>query len=197
MKYETPKMPICSGSGSIFYTDDYVEPNKKEIEEPTNYDKSEEKELNLEEILKDHIGEMLFSPIIGNCNVSRISKEYICVTYLNNRSYCFGIDGRKEENGICMLYPSVESYYQHPLDADAAWQEFIEANKPKRWRAEKGDRYFFIDNDVIVWMREDDYSYTHNKRYKNGNYFRTESEAQQAAEAVRKCLDEFHEKNNQ
>jgi putative uncharacterized protein FNV0866 len=47
----------------------------------------------------------------------------------------------------------------------------------KRWRAEKNDEYFFINNYGIVLNLEETYSNEDNCNYELGNYFKTDEEA--------------------
>lgn len=60
---------------------------------------------------------------------------------------------------------------------------------PKRWRAEKGGIYWFIDTDFSGKVRDlwDQRSTDENVRYNLGNYFKTQEEA----EKVKEKLDEF------
>ena len=60
---------------------------------------------------------------------------------------------------------------------------------PKRWRAEKGGIYWFIDTDFSGKVRDlwDQHSHDENVRYNLGNYFKTEEEAQK----VKEELDKF------
>lgn len=60
---------------------------------------------------------------------------------------------------------------------------------PKRWRAEKGGIYWFIDTDFSGKVRDlwDQRSTDENVRYNLGNYFKTKEEA----EKVKEELDEF------
>ena len=47
----------------------------------------------------------------------------------------------------------------------------------KRWRAEKNDEYFFINNYGIILNLEETYSNEDNYNYELGNYFKTDEEA--------------------
>lgn len=60
---------------------------------------------------------------------------------------------------------------------------------PKRWRAEKGGIYWFIDSDFTGKVRDlwDQRSTDENVRYNLGNYFKTKEEA----EKVKIKLDKF------
>ena len=62
-----------------------------------------------------------------------------------------------------------------------------------RWRAEKGKDYYFVYPDLtVINANELGYDLATN-RYKALNYFRTEEQAQQAAERVKETLRKYHE----
>ena len=62
-----------------------------------------------------------------------------------------------------------------------------------RWRAEKGKDYYFVYSDLtVINANELGYDLATN-RYKAFNYFRTEEQAQQAAELVKETLRKYHE----
>ena len=64
----------------------------------------------------------------------------------------------------------------------------------KRWRAKEGEYFYYInflfetDRTVEAFTKKDDVSYN------LGNYFKTEQEAQEYAEYMKKCSLEWHEK---
>lgn len=58
----------------------------------------------------------------------------------------------------------------------------------KRWRAEIGGKYWIVHDDFIVCQHTDDRHRMDNINYQNRNYFRTEAEAQAAADEMRKVL---------
>lgn len=58
---------------------------------------------------------------------------------------------------------------------------------PKRWRAEKKGIYFYVADKGCISDTWEDFDSADNKRYKLGNYFKTEEEA----EKVKKELDKF------
>lgn len=63
----------------------------------------------------------------------------------------------------------------------------------KRWRAEKGGEYCFIDDNFsIKWDRDKEY-FVDNRKYENGNYFETKTEAEEYAEYLKKKSLEWHE----
>ena len=58
---------------------------------------------------------------------------------------------------------------------------------PKRWRAERSDKYFTIFGDSEISKVTDNYFPEDQRRYEWGNYFKTEEEA----EKVKEELDKF------
>lgn len=67
----------------------------------------------------------------------------------------------------------------------------------KRWRANFGGEYCFIDDNFsIKWDRDKEY-FVDNRKYENGNYFQTTEEAKEYAEYIKKCSLEWHEKRNE
>ena len=67
---------------------------------------------------------------------------------------------------------------------------FIPKFKPKRWRAEKEETYFFVDTCGQA-IRDKESSIIdkgiYDSRYNIGNYYCTQEEAEAAAERVRKA----------
>lgn len=66
-----------------------------------------------------------------------------------------------------------------------------------RWRAKKGEGYYFIDNSVHIPSHQEDYDGVDNQLWNAYNYFRTREQAKKAAEAVRETLRKFHEENEE
>ena len=60
----------------------------------------------------------------------------------------------------------------------------------KRWRAEKGEMYFYVNYELEVNIIVDDYYNGDNILYKSGNYFKTEEEAELVAIKFREVLKE-------
>lgn len=52
------------------------------------------------------------------------------------------------------------------------------SNLKQNWRADRDGIYFYINSYLNVMFDEDKYFDTDNKRYKVGNYFKTEEEAE-------------------
>lgn len=58
---------------------------------------------------------------------------------------------------------------------------------PKRWRAEEGEEYYFLDSKCEIWSIYENKKKIDDAFFKLGNYFKTKEEA----EKVKKELDEF------
>ena len=64
----------------------------------------------------------------------------------------------------------------------------------KRWRAEYGKIYYYMNEFFqTTWIRDNHNCYS-NKKYEIGNHFKTEAEALEYAEYMKKCSLEWHEK---
>jgi hypothetical protein F3_00887 len=66
----------------------------------------------------------------------------------------------------------------------------------KRWRAEHGGVYYCINEPFGITWYIDGYTDASNKKYENGNYFKTEAEALGYAEYMKKKSLEWHEKRD-
>ena len=62
-----------------------------------------------------------------------------------------------------------------------------------RWRAKKGENYYFFDDKLFVGSIDDTYSTFDNKLCDAFNYFRTKEQAEEAARRVRETLRKYHE----
>ena len=63
---------------------------------------------------------------------------------------------------------------------------------PKRWRAEKKGSYFYVADKGCISDTWEDFDSADNKRYKLGNYFKTEEEAEKVIDS--KEWQEFWER---
>ena len=100
-----------------------------------------------------------------------ISDTILCSDlYLNSENDCFTIKNN--------LVESLELFLQ-------------EFNKkygiPKRWRVEKGKKYYFLNTECEIRNIWEDKTKEDETRYNLGNYFKTEEEAQK----VKEELDKF------
>lgn len=64
----------------------------------------------------------------------------------------------------------------------------------KRWRASEEDYYYYITDTLDIKSSKDFYSVYSNERYKLGNYFKTEVEAEEYLNYIKKCLINWHRK---
>ena len=58
----------------------------------------------------------------------------------------------------------------------------FEENKYKRWRANQGEYYWYVDYIGDIFNNYETYTELDNFRYSTGNYFRTEKEAEEYKE---------------
>lgn len=63
-------------------------------------------------------------------------------------------------------------------DIDNFDEWFEEIKEPKRWRAEGGGKYWYLDDCGVVLSNEEWGDDTDDFRYRIGNYFKTEAEAE-------------------
>lgn len=78
------------------------------------------------------------------------------------------------------------------VNEDSSFCPYIKATaeriKPLTWRAEQGAGYYTVSNTIVVMKMYDVRDVFDNKRYENGNYFKTKEEAEIAAEKIKKIL---------
>ena len=152
------------------------------------------KEIDLSELLQGCEGESFYVMPCGEMELKGINKlELKSLHFSKGAINCLTkTDGRAYEDGSCIIYPSRALYEKYPLDPYSAWMEWKEARKPKRWRAEADGEYWYLSAFIIPETTNDNLLNSDNNLYKCGNYFRSEEEAQQAADLVRKTIEEFH-----
>ncbi len=188
-----------------FFTDESVlrlyteEKNDMEVIDDSRFgsEADKEKELNLCELLKDRVGALFYSPYLGMCRLNDIDKDSDHPIELKNDNDEWVIlpPSGHEPDGSVMLYPSRALYEKYPLEPAKAWQIWSEERKPKRWRAEDGEDYWWMNPfDFQVHRGREEYDRVDDRRYRAGLYFRTESDAKEAAEEVRKTLEAFHQR---
>lgn len=73
------------------------------------------------------------------------------------------------------------NFIHHYNILDSGWFEEL-PDERKQWRAKEGERYWFMEEDGRVADDHDDKVGTDDRRYRLGNYFKTEEEAQKAAD---------------
>lgn len=62
-----------------------------------------------------------------------------------------------------------------------------------RWRAKKGENYYFFDANLLVRSIDDTYSTFDNELWDAFNHFRKEEQAKEAAKRVKETLRKYHE----
>ena len=106
---------------------------------------------------------------------------------LKNKLYIRGSEKRRDNDiQICTS------------EEKALIEEKVKATNEKygikrRWRAEYESLYYYITNFSEVTERIELYYYEDNIRYKNGNYFKTEQEAQEYMEYMKQKSLKWHE----
>lgn len=68
--------------------------------------------------------------------------------------------------------------------------------KKLRWRANEGERYFYIMTSGRIDSSIEDKECTDDMRHDFGNYFKTKEEAARAAKQIEQVLNNFHNGNN-
>lgn len=148
----------------------------------------ENEELDLCMLLKGHEGETFYSPICGECVFVGINMPSNDVASINFERGTIRISfyksGQYYMGGECMVFPSKD---QHD------WFLWAEQQKAKRWRADKLEMYYFVDEEIRCNFSNDGYSLYDNEQYRNFNYFRTEQQAKEAARRVKEVLRDYHE----
>lgn len=108
------------------------------------------------------------------------SEEYMEDEEMNNENYIV-INGKKAE-----------------LTEKQLKQLGIEVGKDKRWRAEVGDAFFFVDRSNYIDSCVDSRAARSNYCYDTHNYFKTKEEAEEYAEVleIKRQLMKFADKHN-
>lgn len=103
---------------------------------------------------------------------------------INNCDY----KGNRESN---IYYIAPDTNFICGVDEYTQFVSYIKATakeiKPLKWRAEQGSGYYTIANTMEIMKMYDVRDSFDNKRYENGNYFRTETEM---LKKVKKILNE-------
>ena len=79
-------------------------------------------ELNLVELLENHIGEKFYVTLVGaDLELLKITGDTLM--FCGTDFVCRG-DGRRYNGGAVLVYPSKESYMKYPLNPYRAWMEW-------------------------------------------------------------------------
>ena len=80
---------------------------------------------------------------------------------------------------------------------DPIWIDrgFIEpyTPEPKHWRAENGGRYWYVDENSVVRMSDDNYGNFDNDMYNSNNYFKSQATSELVAKARKLELEWLHD----
>ena len=99
---------------------------------------------------------------------------------------CFYIRGSKKDSDSGAFVVSKEQFKEIENKVKLINEKYgIE----KKWRAERGEKYFYVRYNFEVNCFIDNYSNTDNKTYKAGNYFKTKEEAEKVAEQFKKVIE--------
>ena len=61
-----------------------------------------------------------------------------------------------------------------------------------RWKADVGEKYYFINSSLDIIEREECWSVLCNEHYSVSNYFRTEKQALEALKRIKETLKNYH-----
>ena len=89
-------------------------------------------------------------------------------------------------------------HYRNDYDYDVIdFNNLPKRQEPKRWRAEKGETYYFFTSNFEVEKYYDHNDYNDNKAYDSGNYFKTKEEAQEVEDKLNKYFQELINPNKE
>ena len=152
--------------------------------------------------------------VIRKVNQIKLKKMPLTeIAHEDKKKYCFGYGYRNEfkKEYIGYNHHSCVSDYQIDLEIDnleSYDKPYLIENKlvqdlqflidvvnekygiPKRWRVEKGKKYYFLNTECEIRNIWEDKTKEDETRYNLGNYFKTEEEAQK----VKEELDKFWER---
>ena len=78
------------------------------------------------------------------------------------------------------------------------WNEEEKRVEKMRWRAKKGDSYYFIDSvDISVMQNIDADDKVDRLLWRSCNYFRTREQAEEAARRMKEVLRKYHEETGE
>lgn len=86
----------------------------------------------------------------------------------------------------------VQRLFEQLGEADLFWNAEEKRLENIRWRAGYDEWYYFVDNLLKVGKKPEA-GWEDDECYKLGNYFRTEKQAQAAADAIREVFKQIHE----
>lgn len=162
------------------------------------------KQDNQDNFQEFKVGDKVYDIIFGEIGVIKhinLNDTYPIHVSFNDNTY--------EEyliNGVWMQNHKTPQLLHYRDDYDYSMIDFNNLPKrqepKKRWRAENGRLYYFVDFNRNNWFfsnETDDYLIFDNDNYNSGNYFRTEIEAEIIAQKLnsyfKQLIQEEHERN--
>lgn len=112
----------------------------------------------------------------------------IFVEFNDNETAGFTLDGRYYSDD---KYPRLLHYRDDYDYSVIDFNNLPKRQKANRWRAEVGEKYYYLDIYFEVHSFLEEYSNTDTKLYKIGNYFQTKEQAQEVANKLNKYFNEL------
>ena len=137
---------------------------------------------------------MYYTNSVSFCKINEvIGASVMCNTYIS-RNECFNKDG------IFNMYSTIEKIttgeYKSEFEKRGyTYDEATDTASKKRWRAEEGEVYFYIDGDFDVDSDHEDNHGADDHRFDIGNYHRTLLQAEQYRDFMLKKSLEFNTDN--
>lgn len=111
-----------------------IKENRNLSQDVANCDKSEGKELNLCELLAGHEGESIFLTALGNAIIRGVSERSVQFNTHETAKdlYSLPSNGKMNENGLVIAFPSRDIYEQYPLDPKKCWEIWAQSHQYKK-----------------------------------------------------------------
>lgn len=158
------------------------ESNLSPYTEPQTKDETmEAKELNLCELLKGRCT-TFYSPMWGDTDVLQLYDVNLRIAPRKDHATWLNTDeqGKCDDDGICMLWPSRALYEQYPLDPYTAWMVWQQEQTPK----------YFIQIEFGSYNREGDFT----ERFSDLTYFRTPADRGKCIEEIKAIIEKYNKK---
>lgn len=123
-----------NGQWSYLFNDEVIEWVIESALEPytepetMNDTKDETKELDLCELLKGYDNERFYCIMWGDADIVQFYPDGIRIATCKDHDVYLNIDeqGKCDDDGVCILFPSRALYEQYPLDPYTAWMKWQE-----------------------------------------------------------------------
>ena len=148
--------------------------------------------------------------LIDDCTFSEYPCKIIMIYKgIKSKDECYkcyihrNMNGSLIINGDCCNSPSAKVRYateeEKKLLFDKMKEQGLKWNAEEkkvekiRWRAKKGENYYFFDAKLVVRNIDEAYSAFDNEVWDAFNHFRKEEQAKEAAKRVKETLRKYHE----